>query len=287
MLAVLPLLGADSTFFSSELSLKYFISQRVASVIFLIFYLLITSFYSSYINYLSSIFIIFKLGLPPFHRWLVRIIFAGPYTHLWLIFFVQKFIPLQFLRVLSLPRAVLVLILILTSLICFIFIKRVTRVRTLLIISAWVNTSWLVLATPGSGVWFNFLCLYGWILFVTLKALSFFSVSKISSIMYLSFIDKLICVSLFFNLAGLPPFRGFFIKLYLLKYMLLFNSVRLILILFFLSLTVLYTYISVFYYSVGAYTTYKLFYHTPIPMGVKVNFISVALCLPVFLSILR
>jgi formate hydrogenlyase subunit 3/multisubunit Na+/H+ antiporter MnhD subunit len=105
--------------------------------------------------------------------------------------------------------------------------------------------------------------------------------------MYLSFIDKLICVSLFLNLAGLPPFRGFFIKLYLLKYMLLFNSVRLILILFFLSLTVLYTYISVFYYSVGAYTAYKLFYHTPLPMGVKVNFISVALCLPVFLSILR
>jgi len=65
--AALPLLTKKDRFFSSELSLKYFISQRVASVFFLVCYfsLIILSF--NYLEGLIFLFILFKLGLPPFH----------------------------------------------------------------------------------------------------------------------------------------------------------------------------------------------------------------------------
>jgi len=274
-------------FFSSELRLKYFISQRIASVLFLIIYFLSTIFFSSSLHFISTLFIIFKLGMPPFHSWLVRITFIRPLFQLWLIFFVQKFIPLQFLRNLNLVWMRIIIILILTSYKCFLLIKRLLRVRSLLLISAWVNTSWLIFSLIGGNPWLLFLFIYGWILLIIIKFLSFFLINKTSSIMFLSSVYKIIGTTLFLNLAGLPPFSGFFIKLFILKSVISENSIPAALILLFLSLTVLYSYISIFYYFVGSNVVNKIVIAKSLPIRISLNFICIVLFFPLILNILN
>lgn len=250
ILSALPLLASKDSFFSSEVRLKYFISQRVASVLFLTFYLCLRIFTSSFLSLLVTLFIVFKLGLPPFHRWLSSIAMVSPLKQLWIILFVQKFIPLQILTNLLIPYNFLILILIITSLLCFFCRKNIRRIRIMLLISAWVNTAWLIVSLGRFNAWFLFLLIYGWLLKVALTLAQEYNSIKLSSLMLMPIVIKLIWSFNFLNLAGLPPFTGFFIKLYILKYAVINYSFRVILVLLFISLVVLYAYSSIFYYFI-------------------------------------
>jgi len=147
IIAVLPLLASGDSFFSSELRIKYFISQTIASVFFLGAYLMLLIFSSTAINLLCGVFILFKLGVPPFHRWLRRIVITGPYLRLWLVLFVQKFIPLQFLSNLNLSSLSMNMALILLAFLCVSLVKSISDVRIIILVSAWVNTSWMILSS--------------------------------------------------------------------------------------------------------------------------------------------
>jgi len=255
IIAALPLLSSKNSLFSSEVRLKYFISQRVASILFLVTYLRLRIFLSFFTLTIRGLFILFKLGLPPFHRWLSRIVIIRPYKQLWLILFVQKFIPLQFLTRLRISTINFLTAIFLTIMVCFSHLKNIRRIRLMLLISAWVNTVWVLASFRRSNNWALFLLIYGWILLVVLNFLQNFSINKISSIMKLNIVDKLSCSLSFLNLAGLPPLSGFFIKLFVLKFIILNNSIILSLSLLFLSLMVLYAYTSIFYYFISSFTS--------------------------------
>ena len=67
IVSVLPLMGAKSSFFSSEIRLKYFISQRIASIFFIFSTLGFLVSTPSIISIIIITSILFKLGIPPFH----------------------------------------------------------------------------------------------------------------------------------------------------------------------------------------------------------------------------
>jgi len=108
MLCIIPILLGRSTQDSIICGVKYFISQRAASVRFLFSLLLIDS-----INLLSVVAItsiLFKLGVPPFHRWIIGIIFNINLIEIFLILTIQKFIPLLILSQLGVNETLLMLL---------------------------------------------------------------------------------------------------------------------------------------------------------------------------------
>jgi NADH-ubiquinone oxidoreductase chain 2 len=68
IISILPILGARDTFFRREITIKYFISQSVASIIFLVLFFLVYFFTSSSLELIFTSAVLFKLGVPPFHR---------------------------------------------------------------------------------------------------------------------------------------------------------------------------------------------------------------------------
>lgn len=83
----------------------------------------------------------------------------------------------------------------------------------------------------------------------TLTFLNIFRINKIFSFNFLNLIDKIIFNFNFLNLGGLPPFMGFLIKIFALKILIHQTFLLELLILVFLSLSILISYLMVRYYS--------------------------------------
>lgn len=101
ILSVIPLLVVKIREDSVLNGLKYFISQRAASLLF-IARVLITSDFSA-IVLVRRLAILFKLGIPPFHSWLLSILPNLGYVEMFILIRIQKFIPLMILRQLKVP----------------------------------------------------------------------------------------------------------------------------------------------------------------------------------------
>lgn len=252
IVSVLPLLNSKNSFFSSEIALKYFISQRIASIFFILSALGGLFAAPTMVTTLAVAAIIFKLGIPPFHRWLVRILLIRPYKILFLILIVQKFIPLHIFSTLTVNTTLFIWPAIFTLSLIFLNLKNISNLRISLILSAWGNTLWLILAAINSSSWVTFLLIYGGLLLILTLALEGSNSQKFSSFLKLSYSYKIIILLNFLSLAGLPPFRGFFIKIFLLIPFINFVPTLLILGLLLTSLAVLFAYLIISYYILSS-----------------------------------
>lgn len=136
IISILPILGARDTFFRREITIKYFISQSVASIIFLVLFFLVYFFTSSSLELIFTSAVLFKLGVPPFHRWFLNIIIRCPLDSIILILFVQKFIPLHILSKIYSSFILNCLIMVLTFLLIFFCLKNLSSLRIVLVLSA-------------------------------------------------------------------------------------------------------------------------------------------------------
>ena len=247
IISVLPLLCASKNINSSETALKYFVSQSIASILFLFFYS-IALLNTNFLNLLLALMIIFKLGIPPFHRWLARIVLLSPYKILFILLFVQKFIPLHIISNLNPLITSIRLIILFTLFISLPIIKNISSLRVMLLLSAWRNSIWVIVSSLNSKVWALFLFFYGVFLGSILILFTLLNVQKISSFLSLSLLLKFICLLNLLNLAGLPPISGFFVKLLLLKRFITRISILVIILLLNLALIILFSYITRSFY---------------------------------------
>ncbi len=241
-----------SSYFSSEISLKYFISQSVASIGFLFFTLISFSALPEASNFFLCVALIFKLGVPPFHSWLARILLVSPYKILFLIAVVQKLIPLHILSNFDIRAHIILFFNLFTFFTILFWLPAVSRVRACLLISAWGNTIWLVSSVAISQAWGGFLVTYGLLLATALRVIDKLNIQKLTSLARYETSLKLLCIINFLNLAGLPPLVGFFAKLSLLKLLLRAYSLFFIFMLLNSSLLVLYAYLVISFYALGA-----------------------------------
>jgi len=249
IISVLPILSSRDSFFGRELTIKYFLSQRIASIFFLVSFLFCQLFLAAAINLIFSCAILFKLGVPPFHSWFLNIIIMCPLDLIVVILFIQKFIPLHVLSKLNVSRPFVLLVTVLTFFTVFFYLKGLNSLRVILVLSAWGNSVWLIAGRRISDAWFIFLSVYGGLLFTALWGFKACNTQKISSFLKLPAALKIFSAINLLNLAGLPPFSGFFVKLFLIKRILMAAPLSLIFILLNSSLVVLFAYtLTTFYF---------------------------------------
>lgn len=138
ILSVIPILISRGEKNCSVVGVKYFIPQRVVSLIFVI--ILIITQEMGGLAPIIRLVILFKLAIPPLQSWITRILSELNYICIWVLFTVQKVIPLVVLSQLGLEWNLIIL----SGILIIFFLITINRILAsislLLFVSSMVNT---------------------------------------------------------------------------------------------------------------------------------------------------
>jgi len=215
MLCFIPILVRGLREQAILTGVKYFISQRLASMVFIIRILLTNRII--FVDAFIRLALIFKLGIPPFHSWLISVLTRIGYSRIFMLFTIQKFIPLFIIsQIIFIELWLWVLILRLLGVILM-TLNRIGSFYLLLILSGALNTIWMLRRVSKGGSWVGFLLTYRVVLGALIFGLAKTSVIKVNDVTGLDWRRASIIRFHLLNLGGLPPLVGFLVKLKLLK----------------------------------------------------------------------
>lgn len=222
LLSIIPLINRRKNLYASEASLKYFITQALASTILLFSIILILNNFSFIFNLKRNIILIFnsalltKIGAAPFHFWFPEIIEGLSWWNCLILLSWQKITPIViFIYNIYFPWFI-VSVIIFRILIRGIIGFNQTRIRKILAYSsinhiAWILAAILLIETT----WLTYFLIY------TIISINIILIFNLLNIFYLkqllTSINNDLSVKFFFvinflSLGGLPPFLGFLPK---------------------------------------------------------------------------
>ena len=271
MLRFLPIISSGLNI-ELENSVKYFLIQRWASIIFLISYFFCSYFINS-IRILLILSIFIKLGISPFHTWFISILKTCSLYILMLLSSLQKIIPLIILNNVFFFFRIFYFCIIITIIFLVIILSSVININKLLALSSLGNILWLISSNLLSlKLMILFLTIYVFLLMGIYLFYNSFYYNLFIQINRINFFDKIIIVLLFISLGGIPPLLGFLRKFLILKIIFIYENLILFLIIIFSSLVLLYHYMSRIYFfitfipslktnfSINNYSITKYFY---------------------------
>ena len=249
MLRFLPIISSGLNI-ELENSVKYFLIQRWASIIFLISYFFCSYFINS-IRILLILSIFIKLGISPFHTWFISILKTCSLYILMLLSSLQKIIPLIILNNVFFFFRIFYFCIIITIIFLVIILSSVININKLLALSSLGNILWLISSNLLSlKLMILFLTIYIFLLMGIYLFYNSFYYNLFIQINRINFFDKIIIVLLFISLGGMPPLLGFLRKFLILKIIFIYENLILFLIIIFSSLVLLYHYMSRIYFFI-------------------------------------
>ena len=259
MIRFLPIISSKEHI-EIENSIKYFLIQRWASVIFLIRFFLLNLFLNNmYILIIFRIFI--KLGVTPFHIWFISILKTRSLFILIILSTIQKIIPLIILSNLSIKFEILYIIIFFNILTFLIILSRIININKILAVSSMINIIWILFRIIFSlKLIFLFIIIYLFLLIGIYIIYNIYNLNIFLQINRINYFDKIIIIMIFISLGGIPPLLGFLRKYIILKFLIFYENFFFLLVVIFSSLLILYIYISRIY-----------FFLTNIP-SIKINF---------------
>nr|ANJ70602.1 NADH dehydrogenase subunit 2 [Ocypus olens] len=222
LLSIIPLMNSNKNLFSSEASLKYFITQALASTILLFSIILLSNniFLVSQIK--SNMLLIFysalltKMGAAPFHFWFPEIMEGLSWLNCLILLTWQKIAPMIIMMYNTEFSEFMFFIIIFSMLISGIMGFNQTSIRKIFAYSSINHIGWMI----GSmflmeTIWFYYLLIYSLIsvnIIAIFNTLNIFYMKQLFISLNNNFIMKFFFVFNFLSLGGLPPFIGFFPK---------------------------------------------------------------------------
>nr|YP_009560260.1 NADH dehydrogenase subunit 2 [Oxysarcodexia varia]QAA79171.1 NADH dehydrogenase subunit 2 [Oxysarcodexia varia] len=262
LLSFIPLMS-DNKLMSTEASLKYFLTQALASSVFLfatILFLLNSNKINS--NYFMEMMIfsslLLKSGSAPFHFWFPNVMEGLSWLNALILMTWQKIAPLMLISYI-IYKPLIIIAIILSSLIGALGGLNQTSLRKLMAYSSINHLGWMLAAMHNSNLlWMTYFLFYTFLTFTMIFMFNMFKISHINQLFTLIFHSKTMKFFLFFNLlslGGLPPFLGFLPK-WLVIQSLTINSQ-----LFLLTFMVLMTLITLYFYIRLSYSAFMLNYY--------------------------
>lgn len=261
LLSFIPLIINYNNLMASEASLKYFLTQALASTILLFSVILII--FSININWYFQEFILIypiiinsclllKIGAAPFHFWFPGVIEGLNWTNNFILITWQKIAPLILISYFIIPN-LFIIIIFFSILIGSLGGLNQTRLRKIIAFSSINHLGWILAAIiSNENLWILYFYIYT---FLSLTILILFDILKVFHINQIFFIInnnpliKFIIFILLLSLGGLPPFLGFAPKWLVIQYITINNNILLIIIIVCLTLITLYYYIRICYAS--------------------------------------
>nr|ALO71207.1 NADH deshydrogenase subunit 2 [Thinonoma atra] len=233
LLAFIPLIQETSNSYSSESSLKYFLTQALASVILLFTLIFMSKNFLIMKNIENSIMIIFnsmllmKMGMAPFHFWFPEVIEGLNWFNCLILLTWQKITPMVLIMYNMNFQYFFMIIIIFSMLISGFMGINQSSLRKILAYSSINHMAWMISAMFFSEtIWFYYYLTY-MILTINIvmifKLLNIFYFNQLIISINNNFLIKFFFSMNFLSLGGLPPFLGFFPKWLTIQYLITSN----------------------------------------------------------------
>nr|YP_010930293.1 NADH dehydrogenase subunit 2 [Apphia nigricarina]WKK49882.1 NADH dehydrogenase subunit 2 [Apphia nigricarina] len=248
LLSFMPIMVGESLL-SSESSMKYYIVQSVSSSLLLLGVMILIMDLNWLGELILSLSLLIKLGVAPFHMWVLSVVEGLNWLSLFIILFIMKLVPLFMI---SLMGFELMLMSILTMIIGSISGLIQNSIRKLLAFSSIYNLGLIISCIYETSLWLNYFLIYGFILFMILLMIISFNSNYINQVIMMEFslMKKLIFWLVLLSMGGLPPFLGFLNKLLIIEFLLKNNYLLSVTVLILTSLLVIFYYIRLSYISI-------------------------------------
>lgn len=240
---------------SSEASLKYFLTQALASsvLLFAVILFLLNSTKRN-INYFIEIIIfsslLLKRGSAPFHFWFPNVIEGLSWFNSLILITWQKIAPLILISYIIFKPLIIISIL-LSRLIGALGGINQTSLRKLIAYSSINHLGWILAAIyHRNQLWVIYFIFYAFLTSSIIFILEIFKISHINQLFSCFFHSKVIKFLLFFrllSLGGLPPFLGFFPKWIVIQSLTINNQLFLLVFIVSITLITLYFYMRLCY----------------------------------------
>nr|YP_010159293.1 NADH dehydrogenase subunit 2 [Perlesta teaysia]QRG31743.1 NADH dehydrogenase subunit 2 [Perlesta teaysia] len=268
LLSFIPLMANTSNLMSTEASLKYFLTQALASATLLftviasamIFSLPSTLHISNvFLNTLVSSSLLLKMGAAPFHFWFPGVMEGLSWINGLTLMTWQKLAPLMLLSFNFTLNTFTSLIIIASVIIGSIGGLNQTSLRKILAYSSINHLGWLTAALMiGENLWNIYFITYTFLTATIIFMLWSFKLSHLSQTYSLTYIPPVIKFSLFMSLlslGGLPPFIGFLPKWIIIQSLTTANLKIIV------TIMVVMTLITLFYYLRIGFSAFMFLYN--------------------------
>lgn len=261
-MSFIPLIINTNNLLSSEASLKYFLTQALASSILLfgvIFFFILRNWRNprliTYTNLLIASSLLLKRGAAPFHFWFPRVIEGLSWNNSLILITWQKIAPIILLSY-CLNTNFFIIVIILSIFIGSLGGLNQTSLRKLMAFSSINHLGWIVAGIINrENLWIVYFIFYSFLSIAIIFIFNNFKLFNINQIFGLfnrnSIVKFLIFLSLL-SLGGLPPFMGFLPKWLIIESLIGIN------IFFLLTLIVTFTLITLFFYLRICYAAFLL-----------------------------
>nr|YP_010439617.1 NADH dehydrogenase subunit 2 [Lacera procellosa]UTC33509.1 NADH dehydrogenase subunit 2 [Lacera procellosa] len=254
LLSFIPLISNSNNLLATEASLKYFLTQSIASINFLFSILMKMMLLKNFeMNFFLSIMInssmLMKMGASPFHFWFPNIVEGLSWFNNFILMTWQKITPMIILSYYFNKNFILMIIM-LNAIIGALGGLNQTSLRKIMAFSSINNLSWMLSSIMISeNLWMFYLFMYSFMISIMCFIFFFFNMFYINQL-FINNMNSLIKINLlinFLSLGGLPPFIGFFPKWIIINFLIMNQMYFLTFILIMMSLILLFFYIRIIY----------------------------------------
>nr|WKU84028.1 NADH dehydrogenase subunit 2 [Ocyptamus dimidiatus] len=267
LLSFIPLMS-DNNMMSNEASLKYFLTQALASSI-LLFSSILFLYENNFMNYffmqknnliymmiLSAL--LMKSGTAPFHFWFPNVMEGLNWMNSLILMTWQKIGPLMLISYLIM-KLMMFWCIMLSIIIGSLGGLNQTSLRKLMTFSSINHLGWMLMSMySNETLWITYFLFYCFLSFNLIFMFNMFKLFHINQLFSMFMFNKYLKFNLFLNflsLGGLPPFLGFIPKWMTIQYLTFNNQ------LFFMTIMIIMTLITLFFYLRLSYTTFMLNYY--------------------------
>nr|AYP72685.1 NADH dehydrogenase subunit 2 [Chrysodinopsis sp. EMHAU-1507081] len=264
LMSIIPLLTNYKNQYASESALKYFITQALASMIFLFSILILMKKVEQLTNWpnnmilmmmYSSIFL--KMGAAPFHMWFPEVLEGLSWMNCMIMLTWQKIAPMVIMMN-NFKFSLFVMTVIVSSLI-FSSILGLNQIslRKILAYSSINHIAWMLSSMFNTKIiWMIYFLIYSIVTMSTILILKKFMISYINQISFSkeNKMENLILSANILSLAGLPPFLGFLPKWLTINHLIFDKNYFLAFILVFFTLLAIYFYLRLTFSSISMAT---------------------------------
>nr|AQM57877.1 NADH dehydrogenase subunit 2 [Dendrolimus kikuchii] len=256
LLSFIPLISNSNNLLMSEASLKYFLTQSIASINFLFSILmkmiLLKNFdLNNFLSIMINSSLLMKMGSAPFHFWFPNIVEGLSWFNNFILMSWQKITPMILLSY-YFNNNFLTIMMMINAMIGAIGGLNQTSLRKLMAYSSINNLGWMIFAIMTSeNLWIFYFTIYSLLISIMMFMFYILNMFFINQL-FINNMNSMIKINLFINfmsLGGLPPFIGFLPKWIIINFLINNKMFMLSFIFIMMSLIMLFFYIRITYSS--------------------------------------